>query len=627
MAAGEKIPLIYSHLFNSGDQTPLVSIPESGSYDTLEDMASILTGLIKEDEYLVNIVWALHAHAEQMITARDDLVNYFSDSIPDILTELSEDDTGTNYGIDILQNLSEIQLGSKAYALAAAQAEIDNPHSLTADGDSGSMNFSSAVARGDFLSNNDIAAMKLFLNSSRFYSQPTTPSDSYALQSEGGDDIIVLAVGLPIGMVRSLEYPELDLATDSDSDALVASYNAISLAANAVSPGGYRQGTRKAIEVVVDIQNLQYPTLIFDSKSYFFDPRLFLSPYCWDQLSDIFSSSDAEGSVLDGWAPTLSDAVSSWSDMWGSYDPSDADGFGDELSLTEGGVHTVLPFYMITFDTSAIRSASVSYPNAPAIMDGAWSGWYDDALGEVAHCYRGTPYGSTSIEDISWMERFEYEASRVDRCIYNHAVDDILKKYYKFTYGIDFSESGFPSNREFNKTMVDEAVSATTQGIWEASNIITSETEDTTLIDYSAVVGDAVSGYHEVLSFSDYAVSDLVESVSSAKFSFIRNFLSSRLHCPEASARNALSAKIYERTFLLPIDPSTFIVNIADSTITNDDGTTLAPTDLVPDTLRNVSITDEDEVVDSDGTTSFTIGATPTSFYTVTATVRLANWS
>ena len=632
---GTRLPTIYQHIFNTGDTDALDGI-EDHIADHIYEMAETLTELIQEDERLVYAIWGLHAHAEQMLESKASLVSFFTDDVSDTLTELTESETDNNYGKDIIQNLSEIQLGAKAYALAASQAEIDNPHNLTADGDSGSMNFSSAIARGDFLSNNDIAAMKLFLNSSKFYSQPTTETDSYALQLEGGDDIIVVAVGIPIGMTRALEYPELDVVSGDDADsideetALATLSTLASISSGITTPATYRSQTRKVMRVVIDIQNLQYPTLIFDSKSFVFDPRLFLSPYCWDQVNDILAIASEEGLAEAEWGATLSDSVSSWASMWGEFDVEDGDGYGDSTKLETESVAAVMPFYMATINeeipTLGEGSDSSMWPHASFLMDGAYASWWESALGDVALTHQGSHLGgSLSLTEMVWQERYGKDNDNIERVTYNHAVDDVLKKYYKFTYGIDFSESGFPSSREFNKTLVDEAISSTAQDIWEGAGTVPT-TADGEAVPYASVVGDASAGYHEVMSFSSFAESDLAGSISSSEFAFIRNLLSSKLYCPEASARNALSAKAYERTFLIPVDPSTFIVNMEKSTIENDDGTTLEANDIVPDHLRNEGDGDT-TVQDSNGEESFTIASSPTSFYTITATVKLENWS
>ena len=182
-----------------------------------------------------------------------------------------------------------------------------------------------------------------------------------------------------------------------------------------------------------------------------------------------------------------------------------------------------------------------------------------------------------TINDDVKTERYN---SRNPDIYTNLAVSEVLKTYYRIMVGVNFSENAFPSfpggvNLEISDAAADLAgsLAGNVEEIANFSSGLAGNIND--------ILGD-ITKFDDPDSF----VSGEITPVDNALLSNLKNTYQTRVFSPEILRSRAISAKMFDRIYVLPIDPDEFYI---EPPISGPPATSTSLTDTkTPTTPRDV---------------------------------------
>ena len=160
---------------------------------------------------------------------------------------------------------------------------------------------------------------------------------------------------------------------------------------------------------------------------------------------------------------------------------------------------------------------------------------------------------TASIELIDDVQKLSVDND--NRSVYvNLAVSEVLKMYYRIMLGLNFSESVFQSTPEGLNIPISESSAA-------LASSMTMQIES--ISTYSSGLASNINSLlNDITKFEnpDDFVTGEITPVDIALLGDLKNAYQSRLFSPEVLRERAISAKMFDRVYALPVDPDEFYV-------------------------------------------------------------------
>ena len=163
----------------------------------------------------------------------------------------------------------------------------------------------------------------------------------------------------------------------------------------------------------------------------------------------------------------------------------------------------------------------------------------------------------------------------------NHLVDWAMKEYYRTNFGVDIHEANFTGDETTNELLIDpDGLSALMLAETDESTLTWITTGDVPIADLTGHVSLENSNYVQVADINDAkqflvpSVSNVISSgeeleeelelpeLSAEQLDNFRMLCKSTLFGPGVMKRNIMSPRMFDRVFMLPIDPDDFAIDI-----------------------------------------------------------------
>ena len=160
---------------------------------------------------------------------------------------------------------------------------------------------------------------------------------------------------------------------------------------------------------------------------------------------------------------------------------------------------------------------------------------------------------SASVELIDDVETLSYDSG--NKTIYmNLATSELLKMYYRIMLGLNFSEIAFQSTPEGLNIPISSATGGLASSMASQISAISSFSAG-----LAGNISDLVSDLSTLDNPDDF-ISGELEPADEALLADLRNAYQSRLLSPEILRSRAISAKMFDRVYALPVDPDEFYI-------------------------------------------------------------------